>query len=199
MPIDSGIDKRSGVLMASRTISRIIKTRRGVLRPARHQHACDLHAVSGRQRAGEGRALRLDGILRRGLCNTVSTAPSMGNVFSGGLPYRPLPDWRFRLDANRRGRISSKSASRSMTSWTGACWPTQLGDIVLDRIPVLTGALVIQRSSSSSTSALLPHRRAASRCTTCPARRPRRPRLSMRSADGRLPYLALSAAERGAL
>ncbi len=37
------------------------------LRQPRHQHVRDLHALSGRQRAGEGRALRLDGILRGGL------------------------------------------------------------------------------------------------------------------------------------
>ena len=40
---------------------------RGILRQPRHQHVRDLHALSGRQRAGEGRALRLDGILRRRL------------------------------------------------------------------------------------------------------------------------------------
>ena len=40
---------------------------RETFRRARHQHVRDLYAVSGRQRAGERRALRLDGILRRHL------------------------------------------------------------------------------------------------------------------------------------
>ncbi len=46
---------------------RAAEARRGILRQPRHQHVRDLHALSGRQCAGEGRALRLDGILRRRL------------------------------------------------------------------------------------------------------------------------------------
>ena len=46
---------------------RAAEARGETFRRARHQHVRDLHALSGRQRAGEGRALRLDGIFRRHL------------------------------------------------------------------------------------------------------------------------------------
>ena len=117
----------------------------GVFRPSRHQHVRDLHALPGRQCAGEGRALRLDGILRRGLLQ-FGARRAHQHRRQGEHRRRGAHRQDSLLGLSHRreiaaARISSKSRSRSTTSWIGACSATISARSSMTRFPVLTGAL----------------------------------------------------------
>ncbi len=150
---------------------------RKTFRRARHQHVRHLHAVSGRQRAGEGRALRVDGILRRHLLQLGARRAhqyrgqrihrrrcrSTGRILIGAITFRKTA----------AAPTSSKSISRSTTSWTTACSATGWAKSCRKTSRSLTGKL--RQPEPDQAQALRRGRgvvQAASRCIICPASTP---------------------------
>ena len=109
---------------------------------ARHQHVRDLHALSGRQCAGEGRALRLDGILRRRLLQFRARRAHQYRR-ARKAPARQRSPAAFRIGAiicpeNRRGTASCATCDvdvDDIMDW--GLLGYYLGEIIEDEIPVL--------------------------------------------------------------
>ena len=124
-------------------VFQIYKDREEFAAEPRRQDPQDVHAVRRRQHAGEGRALRVDGELRRSStatrCSGARTNTEGRESTSAAMLTGKIPDWGFHRTDYRFGthRIDVEVPVESVMDWGMLGY--FVGDVVQEHIPMLTG------------------------------------------------------------